>query len=313
MGHQSLRYKGTTYHNIVLGIHSAPALTVLRVYTVGERNSMSRKRGFGHCRACGAYALLTWEHVPPKATPNKRTHVRITLEQAVSLRPDEKPKGELQQGGIQVQAFCESCNKKFGQLYVPALLQWYKGGRFILRQIIAQNYSGAQFGATDVYPLRILKAVVAMFLAINPERFRTEPTGAALAQLLKDQFAQGMPPNIRLYTYFNRAGALRFNPFSIILQGVIPGASVEEIEALRLSEITYPPYGFLMALGPTRGVDPRLFDISYFGDFDYDEQATVAANMPLLETHIGPLANDYQTEQEWRARSIEADNEEIPG
>ena len=274
---------------------------------------MSRKREFGHCRACGTYALLTWEHVPPKATPNKRTHVRLTLEQAVNRRPDEKPRGELQQGGVQGLAFCETCNQKFGQLYVPALLEWYKGGRFILSQIIAQNYSGAQFGARDVYPLRILKAIIAMFLAINPERFRFEPTGAALAQLLDDQYAKGLPADVRLYTYFNRVGSLRFNPFSTILQGIEPGASVEDIEVLRLSEITYPPFGFLMAIGPTEGIDARLFDIGYFGDFEYDEQATIAANMPLLATHIGPLANDYQTEEEWRAKFMEVDSPETSG
>ena len=39
---------------------------------------------------------------------------------------------------------------------------------------------------------------------------------------------------------------------------------------LRASEITYPPYAFLMAL-TTEGIDPRLFDISFFADFDYDE------------------------------------------
>ena len=273
---------------------------------------MPRKRDYGHCRACGTYALLTWEHVPPKATPNKRTHVRLTLDQAVTRHPDEKPKGELQQGGVQVLAFCETCNQKFGQLYVPALLEWYKGGRFILSQIISQNYSGAQFGAPGVYPLRILKAVIAMFLAINPERFRSEPTGAALAQFLDDQYAKGLPPDVRLYTYFNRAGALRLNPLSIILQGVTPGASVEDIDVLRLSEITYPPFGFLMVIGPTKGIDPRLFDISYFGDFEYDEQVTIAANMPLLETHFGPLANDYQTEEGVRARFKEADKREMP-
>jgi hypothetical protein len=273
----------------------------INVHPIGEHDSMPKMREFGHCRACGQYALLTWEHVPPRATPNKGTHVRLTLEQAAILRPDEKPRGEQQQGGIRGQAFCESCNKKFGQLYVPALLEWYKGGRFILSQINAKGYSGAQFAAPGVYPLRILKAVVAMFLAINPERFRFEPTGSALAQLLEDQHATGLPPDVRFYTYFNQAGALRFNPLSIILKGVKPDAKVDDIEVLQLSEITYPPFGFLMAIGPTKGIDPRLFDISYFADFGYEDRARIAANMPLLETHIGPLANDYQSEEEWRA------------
>lgn len=269
---------------------------------------MSRNRELGYCRSCGRHDLLTWEHVPPKATPNRRTHTRITLEQAIYRRPDEQPKGVQEQGGLQVLAYCVDCNRRFGQLYVPALLEWYKGGRYMLRQIVEKGYNGAHFGAKDVYPLRILKSVVAMFLAINPKQFRFEPEGEALAAFVNDQFAQGLPRDVRIFTYFNKAGALRRNPVSTILQNVFRGVSVEDWEVLRLSEISYPPYGFLMVLGSTRGVDPRLFDMSFFGDFGYDEKADIDANMPLLDTHIGPLANDYSSEAEWRARFNEADD-----
>jgi len=68
-----------------------------------------------------------------------------------------------------------------------------------------------------------------------------------------------------------------------------------------VSEITYPPYGFLMAIGPTTHIDPRLFCINQFAGADYDQQASIIANIPLLETHAGLSPNDYRTEDEWRA------------
>ena len=87
--------------------------------------------------------------------------------------------------------------------------------------------------------------------------------------------------------------------------------TIEDIVAgprLRASEITYPPYGFLMALTP-HGIDPRLFDISAFADFGYDQQATVAVELAVLPTHIGVFFNDYRTYEEVKRdeqRNVEA-------
>jgi hypothetical protein len=77
---------------------------------------------------------------------------------------------------------------------------------------------------------------------------------------------------------------------------------------LRASEITYPPYGFLMAL-TTEDLDSRLCDISFFADFDYDEQAAVELTLAVLPTYIGVLFNDYRTLEEVKRdeqRNIEA-------
>ncbi len=166
------------------------------------------------------------------------------------------------------------------------------------------------FVARDVYPLRIIKAIIAMFMAINPERFRTELASAALAQLLADPQAKGLPEGVRFYTYFNHTGQLRYIPLSEE-KNVSEETTIEELmlgPRLRASEITYPPYGFLMAL-PTEGIDPRLFDISFFADFDYDEQAAVELTLAVLPTYIGVLFNDYCTLEELKQdeqRNIEA-------
>jgi hypothetical protein len=135
------------------------------------------------------------------------------------------------------------------------------------------NLDATAFQARHVYPLRIMKAIIAMFMAVNSERFRTEPAGAALTQLLADPQAEGLPEGVRFYTYFNHTGQLRYIPLSEVKYNVTEKTSVEDLllgPRLRASEITYPPYGFLMAL-TMEGIDPRLFDISAFADFDYNQ------------------------------------------
>jgi hypothetical protein len=272
---------------------------------------MGKKEVIGHCRACGTLAALSWEHVPPRASPNKNTHIELTFDQAIRLGPEDIPKGPQRQGGVQFPTLCGRCNNKFGRLYVPSLNEWYWGGRYILRQAELMGLEEVAFQARNVYPLRIIKAITAMFMAINPERFRAEPVGAALTHLLDDPHTKGLPEGVRFYTYFNHTGQLRYIPLSEALYGVSEETTIEDIvlgPRLRASEITYPPYGFLMAL-TQHGIDSRLFDISIFAEFGYDEQTTVAVNLAVLPTHIGVLFNDYRTLDEVKRderRNVEA-------
>ncbi len=265
-----------------------------------------RKPVVDHCRVCGTLAQMSWEHVPPRAAPNKRTHILLTFDQMVELGPDDIPRGPQQQGGVQYPTICGKCNNRFGRLYVPALLEWYWGCRWILQQVLERGHSGAQFGAGEVYPLRIIKGVIAMFMAINPIRLRSQPIGAALVKLLEDEQATGLPDGVRFFTYLNQEGALRYIPLSTLISGITEASTLEDIfggPQLRISEITYPPLGFVMTIGPVDTIDPRLFDISHFAGFGYDEQTTIAANLPLLETHHHMAPNDYPTHDEWRSRS----------
>ena len=139
-----------------------------------------------------------------------------------------------------------------------------------------------------------------MFMSINSERFHKQPIGAGLAQLLDDPQAKGLPDGVRFYTYFNHTGRLRYIPVSEVKYNITEGTTIDDLvfgPSLHASEITYPPYGFLMAL-TTYGLDPRLSDISYFADFDYDQEATVEMNLAILPAYNVVLPNDYRTLEE---------------
>ncbi|MDP9364827.1 MAG: hypothetical protein M3Q10_11490 [Chloroflexota bacterium] len=260
---------------------------------------MGRKTIYGICHVCGTYAGLTEEHVPPKAVPNKNTYIELTFEQSIRIGMDEIPQGPKRQGGIRYPSLCGRCNNKFGRWYVPSLNEWYWGGGYVLRQMEEIGLDAATFSARNVYPLRIIKAVVAMFMAVNPERFRTEPVGAELARLLLDKEAKGLPEGVRFFTYFNHTGQLRYLPLMEAYR-VTEETTLDNVlsdRSLHVSEITYPPYGFVMALDWNR-INPRLFNISHFADFDYDQASTVELDLAVLPTHRGEIPNDYRTREE---------------
>ena len=244
---------------------------------------MGKKTVLGLCHVCGAYAALSREHVPPRTTPNKNTYIELTFDQATRVGPEDVPKGPKRQGGVWFHTLCGRCNNTFGRWYVPELNRWYWGGDYLLRRVLGD---AAAFSARNVYPLRIIKAVVAMFFSVNPERFRSTPTGAALARLLLDQHAKGLPEGVRFYTYFNHTGQLRYLPI-LHSMNVITG------KVYHVSEITYPPFGFVMALD-SESPDPRLFDASHFADFDYEELATVDVALAALPTFMGWIPTDYR-------------------
>lgn len=257
---------------------------------------MGKKPIIGHCHVCGTLASLSQEHVPPKATPNKNTYIELTFEQALRVGPEDIPERPKRQGGVRFPSLCGRCNNTFGQWYVPALNEWYWGGEYLLRQMKETGLDAATFSGRNVYPLRIMKAIIAMFMAVNPERFRSEPQGAELARLLLDKQAKGLPEGVRFYTYFNHTGQLRYLPLMESYK-VTPETTLETVlsdRSLHASEITSPPYGFLMALDWTR-LDARLFDISYFADFDYEQSATVELDLKVLPTYIGTFPNDYRS------------------
>ncbi len=121
-----------------------------------------------------------------------------------------------------------------------------------------------QITARDIYPLRILKGILAMFLSINSERFRLEPVGQELARLILNKEAKGLPDGVKVYTYFNHTGNYRYLPFMYM-------GSPEDFLSGRMnrySEITKPPFGFVLGIDSIQP-DERVCDISQFAEADF--------------------------------------------
>lgn len=159
--------------------------------------------------------------------------------------------------------------------------------------------------AHHIYPLRVIKQLVVMFFSVNSWHFRETPIGHELAWLLKNRDEKGLPPGVRSYAYFNRQGRPRYNP-------VVTVSKIFEGKASVFSEITYPPFGYVMTLA-TEPPDDRLFDITHFAWSDWTESRTEYLQLPVLPTHVSGISGDYRNldeivRQDERNRLMEPDN-----
>jgi hypothetical protein len=138
--------------------------------------------------------------------------------------------------------------------------------------------------------MRVLKQIIAMFISVNGDPFRQTPIGQALAWLLRNREEKGLPTGVRFYAYFNWQGRLRYNPISGLSNFVEGKVNV-------FSEITYPPFGYVMTLG-TEAPDSRLFDITHFAWSDYHETRSEFLGLPVLPTHLVGASGDYRNLEE---------------
>jgi hypothetical protein len=241
----------------------------------------SKRKGI--CHICGNYGDLTFEHVPPGAAFNDRRVIRVTLGQAISLGPDEIVKGPIQQGGIGKHTLCPRCNSLTGHWYGHRFVDWcYQAMSILIKSrgnpsLIYLNY---------LFPLAILKQIVTMFFGVNETTFgKVNPE---LVRFILNRDERNLPPKFRFFVYCNTIGTFRFVP--------IVARLFSSTGTTLMSEITYPPFGYLMTIN-SDPPDKRLFEITHFSTYDYNEFKVMTLKLPVLPTHL-VFPGDYRTKKE---------------
>lgn len=69
-------------------------------------------------------------------------------------------------------------------------------------------------------------------------------------------------------------------------------------DVIQVTEIAHPPFGYVVTVDGTRP-DHRLFEISHFRRYAYDEMEVAPLYPPVLPTHL-ILPLDYRTRAEIR-------------
>jgi len=241
---------------------------------------MRRKRPEGICHICGQYGPLSFEHIPPSAAFNDRRVISVKFEEAIQLGPDEVAKGPIQQRGAGSHTLCDKCNNDTGSWYGNQFVAWcYQGMDILIRSggspsLIYLNY---------LFPLPILKQIVTMFFSINSEQFRLP--NEELVHFVLNKEAKYLSPRYRFFVYYNTAGKLRYAGGSAVMN-----ASTGNV--VFMSEITFPPFGYVMTLS-SDPPDNRLFEITHFARYDYDEFAVVPLRLLVLPTYTA-FPGDYR-------------------
>lgn len=236
----------------------------------------------GPCHLCGIRSKLTSEHVPAQSAYNKKAVKVITFEDVIKSTVDEAERiAYTHQGGFKLNSLCRACNMHCGDNYVSSFKDWCVQGMTILDK--AKSSGEAIYVPYELYPLRVLKEIATMFLAINDYPMGT--MHAELARFVLDPQKVYLSPAYRFFTYYNTGGRLRAEK----LKGI---GNIDTGKFSFVSEIAYPPFGYLLTFD-TDPPDTRVVEISHFSRYDFNDKVRRWMRLPLLRTEV-PIAGDYR-------------------
>jgi len=236
----------------------------------------------GPCHICGKIGTLSFEHVPPKKAFNSYRVIKGNWQDEITLGPDAKIKGPIEQKGAGFYTLCERCNNITGH--------WY-GHRFVDWCYLAMELLGKTDGQpshtylSEIYPLAIIKQIITMIFSVNRHNFRDMHPERVHFVLNRDE--QYLSPRYKVYVYYNLKGRLRYS-------GTAGLFDIRTGKVYVFSEITFPPFGYVMTI-ESDPPDPRLANITHFARYGYNEIGEMSTNIPVLETHLATLPGDYRT------------------
>lgn len=244
----------------------------------------------GKCHICGEIAELTYEHVPPRAAFN--SHKEFIYFGKDIIGSDNLPwdlsgkKGKQLQKGIGFQTLCGKCNNDTGGWYGKGFVDFtYKG---YLGSYNKKVRSGEKIKISfpDIYPLRVLKQIIAMFFSINNDALSDVHPELRAIVLSKER--KGIPrEKFRIYLYLLRGSISRYAGLSVI-------GSIHTGETRILSELAAPPFGYVLEFNPKDAPIVEFCDITFLGnDFDFDQRTTLTLEIPTYESNT-PFPGDYR-------------------
>lgn len=242
----------------------------------------------GVCRLCGKEALLSYEHVPPRVAFNRNTKfVSVDFDEYLQARNVLKnpPKGKQKQGGIGYNSFCRDCNSYLGSNYVNAYRNWVVGGAQLLNK--EKEHGLCSYTISNIEPLKVLKHIISMFLAINGEWFLE--SFPDLVSFVSDKDSTNLPERYRIFMYLTRAEKFRYMHYAVngnFKTGIITNCS----------EIAFPPYGYVLTFD-FEGRLNFLNEITNFKKFRVDDEGTLKMVTYQLPTYM-PFSLDYRSESQ---------------
>ena len=245
-----------------------------------------KKKFFGKCHICGLETELSFEHIPPKKAFNNHAILYKSLAELMAEDQGKESKGIIDQRGFGRHSLCSPCNNNTGKWYGMAFVQWACYGMDILGLTRLEpnlHYS------LNIYPLRVIKQILSMFCSIN-NPYLTE-NYKDIRRFLLNKNEKYVPSGIRIYVYYCIGPGLR----SVALTGRRNWTNnISRFDVI--SEMTYPPYGYVLSFDENTP-DDRLYDITYFGRYGYDEKAYVSLKLPVLPVHTW-FPGDYRNEKQ---------------
>lgn len=250
------------------------------------------------CHICGYVGKISFEHVPPRKAFNSHRAFMYLGEQIIKNK-DNFPwepvvKGVQMQRGVGFNTLCERCNSNTGSWYGGAFVDFiYQGYRIIGKNnegVASKTNSRLSMPFQNIYPLRIIKQIVSMFFSINSPRFaKAQPD---LVKFVLDKKSKGLSEEkYGLYIYILNGAIARY----IGIAGIL---GMSKSESRVVSELSAPPFGYVLEMNPTLENRAKECNIIYFANkFEYSQKVNLMLNLPVYESNsYFPL--DYRSRPE---------------
>ena len=157
----------------------------------------------------------------------------------------------------------------------------------------ASGGSPSLYHQFHIFPLRVLKQILAMFFSANGPNFRA--TFPDLVRFVLNRDEHDLNPRIRVFAFYTRSNRSRQSGVTSRARLSDDGLSAD----MRIfSEITFPPFGYVLAVD-SPPPDGGLFDISFFAKFRYWEWGHVQLRLPAKPIYTW-IPGDYRTREEVR-------------
>jgi len=237
----------------------------------------------GICKLCNQFGQLSYEHVPPKVTFNKKTRFRSVnfLEYVKESNPLEtKYKGKIEQGGVGYYSLCRNCNSFLGTTYVHEFQKYTNSFIEFAKKIDLNAFELTMHNFRALY---VIKQIVSMFFSINDETF--SKNNRDLAEFVLDTKSFELPERFRIFNYINTEGQLRYLPFML-------NGSLTSNNYILGSEIAFPPLGYVMTVD-FNGKLPYHQEITSFVEYQRTDEINFDFKIYRLPTYL-PFLLDYR-------------------
>jgi hypothetical protein len=247
-----------------------------------------KKQHFGICHLCGIDGKLSFEHVPPESAFNNQRILRSTFEQMLAKENLDGLEGRQQQRGAGAYTLCEKCNNNTGLWYVPAFGDWAQQA---MKIVLGTRCRPSLEYPFNLFPLRVLKQVVCMFFSVNGTYFhKAHPE---LVRFVLNKESKEFPEYVRVYAFYTFSNRFR----SAGVTGVAKGIGSGQSSIHTFSEVTFPPFGFVLTIHsdpPEKG----FCNISSFSQFDYKHwRCGITMRLPLMPIYTH-FPGDYRTREQ---------------
>ena len=143
-----------------------------------------------------------------------------------------------------------------------------------------------------MFPLAIIKQIIVTIFTINHPGFNK--SNPELVSFVLNKKRQYLPKKYRIFVYYNIKGGFRST--GIVWKGSAKGPDPLSNKPIVLSEMNYPPFGYVMTYDGSIP-DDRLVEITHFANYDYQSFRVMSLDLPVLPTHMW-FPTDYRTKEE---------------